>query len=85
MPFVSLFKVRRSVTVSFTSNPNHETILPAISSLLSSGAANDTISEQLAELLGFDDLDLVMELLEKREAMKVSVSVLVRLKLSGNC
>ncbi|KXN86403.1 Putative helicase mug81 [Leucoagaricus sp. SymC.cos] len=56
------------------SDPNHETLIPAILSLLSSQDANDVISEPMAELVGFENLDLVMELLEKRETCEQTIS-----------
>jgi hypothetical protein len=65
-----------SLTLTVRSNPNHETLIPAILSLLSSSDVNDVISGQLAELVGFENLDLVMELLENREANKQIVRCL---------
>ena len=58
--------------------PNHDTLIPAIRLLLSSPAPNDVVSEQMAELIGFEDLDLVMELLEKREVNNQIVSSSLR-------
>jgi len=55
-------------------NPNHDTLIPAICSLLSSSASNDIISDQMVELIGLEDLDLVMMLLEKRETSNQIVS-----------
>jgi len=55
-------------------NPNHDTLIPAICSLLSSSASDDIISDQMVELIGLEDLDLVMMLLEKREISNQIVS-----------
>ncbi|KAJ3573353.1 hypothetical protein NP233_g2488 [Leucocoprinus birnbaumii] len=62
------------------SNSNHDTVIPAILSLLSSQDLNEGISEQMAELVGFENLDLVMELLDKRETSKQ----IIRHYLSSN-
>ena len=42
-------------------------LLPSLLSLLSSPRANDTISEELVDMLGFDNIEVSMQLLEDRQ------------------
>lgn len=46
--------------------PNLEPVLGTLHSTLASSRPNDDISGELAELVGFDDIELVMELLDNR-------------------
>lgn len=47
-------------------NASIEPLLQSIHSILSSGRNDDHISEELAEICGFDHIDLVMEMLNDR-------------------
>lgn len=71
---VSIPPRRRQLKCTCCRNPNHTTLIPIIHGLLSSQDPKDAISEQMAELVGFDDLDLTMELLDKRELYRSMVS-----------
>ncbi|KAF7790915.1 hypothetical protein EIP86_001873 [Pleurotus ostreatoroseus] len=55
-----------SLTSRLISKYGSEPTLSSLGDLLSSSKPSDTISEPLAELLGFEELDLVMEVLEHR-------------------
>ena len=58
------------------SKPNLEPLLATLQTALSSTRVD--ISEELTEILGYDDMDLVMDILDDRisVAKEVSVSVL---------
>lgn len=47
-----------------------------IHSVLSSPRPNDAISEELLDLIGFDDIELVMEVLDQRASFTDEVSLL---------
>lgn len=46
--------------------PNVEPLLATLQSALSSSRPNDDISGEIAELIGFEDIELVMEILDNR-------------------
>ena len=46
--------------------PNGSVLLDAISSALSSPRSDDAISEELFDLIGYDHIELVMEILQNR-------------------
>ncbi|PIL37268.1 hypothetical protein GSI_00961 [Ganoderma sinense ZZ0214-1] len=47
--------------------PELEPLLPSLFSLLSSSRANDSISEDLVEIIGFDNIEISMQLLQDRQ------------------
>ena len=47
--------------------PDVEHLLPSLVSLLSSSKPDDAISEELVEMIGFDNIELSMQLLAKRQ------------------
>ena len=49
--------------------PNGHLMLDSVRSILSSGRPDDAISGELAELLGFDELELVSEILSNRSQL----------------
>ncbi|ESK97545.1 activating signal cointegrator 1 complex subunit 3 [Moniliophthora roreri MCA 2997] len=49
--------------------PNFNTILPSIHSLLSSNRSDDEVSAELVEILGFDDIELVMQVVSSRPSL----------------
>lgn len=55
------------------SNPHIEPLLSTIHTTLASSASNDSIANDLAELLGFENIELVTQILEKRSAVAESV------------
>ena len=54
--------------------PNVKPLLATLRSTLSSHQPNDDISGDLAELVGFDDIELVMEILDNRAFIVQEVS-----------
>jgi len=42
---------------------------------LASSRPNDAISEELLEMIGFDDIELVMEVLNERSALNLEVNM----------
>ncbi|KAG9002686.1 hypothetical protein FRB94_003721 [Tulasnella sp. JGI-2019a] len=56
-----------SVIQRLRSKPNLETLLPTLAGLLVSDQSDDAISEEVLELLGFDEMDLVSEVLQDRK------------------
>ena len=54
-------------------------VLHSLSDLLSSPRPDDAISEQLAEILGFEELDLAMEVLNDRQTVARDVCQLFEL------
>ncbi|CDO68689.1 hypothetical protein BN946_scf184652.g16 [Trametes cinnabarina] len=54
------------IIFALLSKPEIEHILPSLLSLLSSPKPDDAISEELVELIGFDNIELSMQLLAKR-------------------
>lgn len=72
-----LLKLRRSVLnqlflneltdcVSCHRKPNSEFLFKALYSVLSSDRPNDDISGEVADIIGFEDIDLAMEILDHR-------------------
>ncbi|KAI0774394.1 Sec63-domain-containing protein [Fomes fomentarius] len=59
---------------ALSSNPELEHVLEPLLSLLSSSRADDVISEQLVELIGFDNIELSVQLLEKRKEAAEQIS-----------
>ena len=49
-------------------------ILPALSTILSSKDSDESISEQVLEVIGFDDIELVTEILADRTSIAQAVS-----------
>lgn len=49
--------------------PNVEPLLATLHSILSSSKLNDDISSDLADLIGLDDIELIMEILENRSTV----------------
>lgn len=62
------------VTSSIHRKPALEHVLEPLLTLLSSSKANDAISEELVETVGFDNIELSMELLEKRQEAVQQIS-----------
>ncbi|OCH90702.1 Sec63-domain-containing protein [Obba rivulosa] len=56
------------------SKPNVEPLLKSLLSTLSSPRPDDAISEELAELIGFENIELVMEILSNRSAAAKDIS-----------
>ena len=56
------------------SKPNLEPLLPSLLSIISSSQPNETISEELVEMLGFEEIDLAMEVLDNRQEVTKEVS-----------
>lgn len=50
-------------------NPQIESLFLSLNSLLSSSRPNESISEELAEMIGFENIDLVLEMLDGRESI----------------
>lgn len=71
--YVHKLNILTLLTIAPPRNPNYETLVPALYALLSSQDPDDAISEQMAELLGFEHLDLVMDLLASRDVAKRTV------------
>ncbi|RPD67035.1 Sec63-domain-containing protein [Lentinus tigrinus ALCF2SS1-7] len=63
-----------SLLASILSKPELEHVLEPLLVLLSSSRANDAISEELVETIGFDNIELSMELLEKRQEAVEEIS-----------
>jgi hypothetical protein len=61
----------------FSRKPDVQHLLGPLRTILASSHPNDTISEELAELLGFDDIELITEILNKREEVLHAVSIAV--------
>ena len=55
------------------SNPNIFPVLRPLLKIISSPQTNDDISAQLAELIGFDEIALVVDILENRSLVKEKV------------
>ena len=53
-----------------------ELLLGSLRPILASSRPNDSISEELAELIGFHDIELVMEILSKREEVLNAVGII---------
>ncbi|KAJ3002623.1 hypothetical protein NUW54_g5749 [Trametes sanguinea] len=56
-----------AIVSALLSKPEIEHVLPSLVSLLSSHKPDETISEELVEMIGFDDIELAMHLLAKRQ------------------
>ncbi|EIW61251.1 Sec63-domain-containing protein [Trametes versicolor FP-101664 SS1] len=56
-----------SIISSLLSKPDVEHLLPSLVSLLSSNKPDDAISEELVEMIGFDNIELSMQLLVNRK------------------
>lgn len=54
---------------AFHRKPQIEPLLQPLNSLLSSSRPNDSISEELAEMIGFEEIELVMEILSERDSI----------------
>lgn len=51
-----------------------EPLLVSVHSLISSSRPNESISEELAEMIGFDEIELVMDMLNERTQLSQDVS-----------
>jgi len=58
-----------------TRKPNAESILTSLGVILSASTPNDDISDELAQLIGFDDIELVIKIIENRAAVLKEVSL----------
>ncbi|KAI0660865.1 Sec63-domain-containing protein [Cubamyces menziesii] len=56
-----------TILSALLSKPDVEHLLPSLVSLLSSSKPDDAISEELVEMIGFDNIELSMQLLAKRQ------------------
>ncbi|KAI0352820.1 Sec63-domain-containing protein [Trametes cingulata] len=56
-----------SIIPDLLSKPNVEHLLPSLLSLFSSPKPDDAISEELVEMIGFDNIELSMSLLARRQ------------------
>ncbi|KAI9056561.1 Sec63-domain-containing protein [Trametes sanguinea] len=56
-----------AIVSALLSKPEIEHVLPSLVSLLSSHKPDETISEELVEMIGFDNIELAMQLLAKRQ------------------
>ncbi|KAI0638306.1 Sec63-domain-containing protein [Trametes polyzona] len=56
-----------SLVSALLSKPDVEHLLPSLVSLLSSSKPDDAISEELVEMIGFDNIELSMQLLARRQ------------------
>lgn len=54
--------------------PNIEPLFVTLHSILFSSRPNDDISGEIAELIGFDEIELVMEILDNRTSVMMEVS-----------
>ncbi|TFK55802.1 Sec63-domain-containing protein [Heliocybe sulcata] len=59
-------ELAQSLVSRLISKPNAEPLLNTLHATLSSSRPNDAISEELVEIIGFDDLDLATEILSHR-------------------
>ena len=50
-----------------------DVLLPSVKSLLSSSRSTDDISEELFDILGYDDIELVSDILQNRQAVLAEV------------
>lgn len=60
------------------SDPRTAPLIPSLAQLLSSPKKDEEISEEVAELLGFDAIELVMEVIRKRLPLSYKVKGLIR-------
>ena len=58
-----------------SSKPHIQPLLSALYAVLASSRPNDAISEELLEMIGFDDIELVMEVLNERSALNLEVNM----------
>jgi hypothetical protein len=65
--------------------PHLRDFLPSIKSILESLRPDDAISEELLELIGYEDIDLVSELLQSRSSVATLVRLLLRLVRHSSC
>lgn len=49
-------------------------ILSHLHAALASSASNETISEDLFDMIGYDDMDMIVEILEKRSHVAAEVN-----------
>ncbi|KAI0832546.1 Sec63-domain-containing protein [Trametes gibbosa] len=56
-----------SLVSALLSKPDVEHLLPSLVSLLESSKPNEAISEELVEMIGFDNIELSMQLLSRRQ------------------
>ncbi|GJE84444.1 Sec63 domain-containing protein [Phanerochaete sordida] len=56
------------------SKPQAEPLLVSLNALLSSSRPNESISDELAETIGFEEIELAMEILEHRSSLSQEIS-----------
>ncbi|PCH41279.1 Sec63-domain-containing protein [Wolfiporia cocos MD-104 SS10] len=61
--------VHSSIVSEILLKPELEPLLPSLSSILASSRPDEAISEELAEMIGFDKIELVMKILANRAAV----------------
>ncbi|KAF9247180.1 Sec63-domain-containing protein [Melanogaster broomeanus] len=66
--------LRRIIRRGTISDSDSSHVLEVLADLLSSSRTNDAISTEVAELVGFDNIELVMELLESRSSAAKELS-----------
>ncbi|KII95222.1 hypothetical protein PLICRDRAFT_661155 [Plicaturopsis crispa FD-325 SS-3] len=58
-----------SIVSLLIAKPNLEPLLPSLRKILASSSSDDAISAELAELIGFEDIELVMQILNNRTSV----------------
>lgn len=56
-----------------SSDPNRKQLAPALSQLLLSSSSDEAVSNEVVELIGFDEIELVMEIMAHRKAVGAQV------------
>ncbi|KAG8964968.1 hypothetical protein FRC03_001119 [Tulasnella sp. 419] len=54
-------------------NPHFETLLPSLKNILISSKVDEVVTEEILDLLGYDEMDLVFELVKDRHAVVQAV------------
>lgn len=57
------------IHAQYTRLPNADTLLSSLDAVLSSSRPDDAIQEELLDLIGFDHLDLITDVLQERSAV----------------
>lgn len=73
------FDVRLKTTLYFNRKQSLSPLLGSIRAIISSNRGDDAISGELAEIIGFDEIDLVMDILKDR--IGVAQEVLLQISL----
>ncbi|KDQ64891.1 hypothetical protein JAAARDRAFT_241300 [Jaapia argillacea MUCL 33604] len=74
-----------SVLSKLLSKPNIQQLLPTVQSILASSRPNEAISEELAEIIGFEDIELVMDILTNREWLASQAREIIRAQPLAHC